>query len=344
MKYSYGYTLADIVGTYDMVQTSALDGKPYTTKMVIEASDDAKKGNVMITTYEDYECTTPIYATFDMDGGTLTIPAPQDDYYYTGGIYVYSDNKLYSLATMEWHNGMKPYVYSDNQEDFDWETYNSEMKLRYMFCTYSTDGTLIDAVALEDLSDNFDTYLLPKQFYIDNGEAYITLDSGSILRINKKDGSAEEIYNLADKYKGSYGCDLQLFKDRDGKTLLFTAFHDSSSDDLSYKVSVDEFDLQSGKAGENIYTPQADLNADSEVNFVSGYGDYRFCLVNDKMVDGLDVNGLCYVVNDQNAIRFAVDELMPRRFDAHQIERRRKNMKNFYNIEEATDLLLKLIG
>ena len=70
----------------------------------------------------------------------------------------------------------------------------------------------------------------------------------------------------------------------------------------------------------------------------------RFCLVNDKMVDGLDVNGLCYVVNDQNAIRFAVDELMPRRFDEHQIERRRKNMKKFYNIEEATDLLLNLIG
>ena len=69
----------------------------------------------------------------------------------------------------------------------------------------------------------------------------------------------------------------------------------------------------------------------------------RFCLVNDKMVEGLDVNGLCYVVNDQNAIRFAVDELMPRRFDEHQIERRRKNMKKFYNIEEATDLLLKLI-
>ena len=70
----------------------------------------------------------------------------------------------------------------------------------------------------------------------------------------------------------------------------------------------------------------------------------RFCLVNDKMVDGLDVNGLCYVVNDQNAIRFAVGELMPRRFDAHQIERRRKNMKEFYNIEEATNLLLKLIS
>ncbi len=70
----------------------------------------------------------------------------------------------------------------------------------------------------------------------------------------------------------------------------------------------------------------------------------RFCLVNDKMVEGLDVNGLCYIVNDQNAIRFAVDELMPRRFDEHQIEKRRKNMRNFYNIEEATDMLLKLIS
>ena len=69
----------------------------------------------------------------------------------------------------------------------------------------------------------------------------------------------------------------------------------------------------------------------------------RFCLVNDKMVEGLDVNGLCYIVNDQNAIRFAVDELMPRRFDEHQIEKRRNNMRNFYNIEEATDMLLKLI-
>jgi hypothetical protein len=69
----------------------------------------------------------------------------------------------------------------------------------------------------------------------------------------------------------------------------------------------------------------------------------RFCLVNDKMVEGLDVNGLCYIVNDSNAIRFAVSELMPRSFDKHQIERRRKNMKHFYNIEEATDLVMKLI-
>ena len=69
----------------------------------------------------------------------------------------------------------------------------------------------------------------------------------------------------------------------------------------------------------------------------------RFCLVNEKMVEELDVNGLCYVVNDMNSIRFAANELMNKTFDQHQIEKRRENMKRFYNIEEATDLLLKLI-
>lgn len=69
----------------------------------------------------------------------------------------------------------------------------------------------------------------------------------------------------------------------------------------------------------------------------------RFCLVNEKMVEELDVNGLCYVVNDMNSIRFAANELMNKTFDQHQIEKRRENMKRFYNIKEATDLLLKLI-
>lgn len=69
----------------------------------------------------------------------------------------------------------------------------------------------------------------------------------------------------------------------------------------------------------------------------------RFCLVNDKMVEGLDVNGLCYVVNDKNAVIFAVNELMSKTFDQHQIEKRRKNMSRFYDIEEATDMLISLI-
>lgn len=69
----------------------------------------------------------------------------------------------------------------------------------------------------------------------------------------------------------------------------------------------------------------------------------RFCLVNDKMVEGLDVEGLCYVVNDKNSICFAVNELMNKVFDHHQVEKRKKNMKRFYDIEKATDLLISLL-
>jgi ABC-type glycerol-3-phosphate transport system substrate-binding protein len=230
----------------------------------------------------------------------LTLPAPQDDYYYTGGLYVYAENKLYSLATMEWHNGMKPYVYSDNQEDFDWETYNSEMKLRYMFCTYSTDGTLIDAVALEDLSDNIDTYLLPKQFYIDNGEAYLTLDNGSILHLNKEDGSISEIYSV-DENIAQYGdCQLQLYKDRDGKTLLYSSIPVNDTLDADYVVTVNEFDLQTGKLGENLFNPQGEAFAfeNNYMMFLDGCGDIRFAILNSDNITAVKYDGSEEVILD----------------------------------------------
>lgn len=49
--------------------------------------------------------------------------------------------------------------------------------------------------------------------------------------------------------------------------------------------------MQTGKVGGNIYTPQAELNDDSEVYFVSGYGDYHFCLVNDENITGYKYDG-----------------------------------------------------
>lgn len=75
MKYSYGYDLDDIVGTYDMLQLSALTEGISATELVIAESDDKKKGNVMITSYLDFDCS--IYADFDVDAGTLSISSPQ---------------------------------------------------------------------------------------------------------------------------------------------------------------------------------------------------------------------------------------------------------------------------
>ncbi len=73
---SYGYTLDDIIGTYIVAGTSYWSsyGLDETANWVIAKSDNAKKGNIMITTYWDYECDYPIYGTFDGDSGILYIP------------------------------------------------------------------------------------------------------------------------------------------------------------------------------------------------------------------------------------------------------------------------------
>lgn len=71
--YSYGYTFDDVVGTYVNSGKSIYTGydeDPF--EMVIAKSDDAKKGNVMLTKYCGVD--SKIYADFDFDAGTLTMP------------------------------------------------------------------------------------------------------------------------------------------------------------------------------------------------------------------------------------------------------------------------------
>lgn len=78
LLHSFGYTLDDVIGTYALSEFSAFYGEMYTTSLVIEASDNPEAGNIMFTVYDDFECTeAPIYATFDVDAGTITVPSQQ---------------------------------------------------------------------------------------------------------------------------------------------------------------------------------------------------------------------------------------------------------------------------
>lgn len=77
---SYGYSLEDIIGEYTVNGVSYWEGKDETKAWIIEKSNDAKKGNVMITTYWGVKCDSPIYAYFDKDAGIFTIPDFQKFY------------------------------------------------------------------------------------------------------------------------------------------------------------------------------------------------------------------------------------------------------------------------
>lgn len=111
---SYGYTLEDVLGTYtvngyeydfDSKQPVAFGPESLT----IAESNDKTKGNVMITDYFGMKCIKPVYATFNVDAGTLTITEWQ----------VFSLTQLAGADTEDESDDAYAYFYhsSNNEED-----------------------------------------------------------------------------------------------------------------------------------------------------------------------------------------------------------------------------------
>lgn len=83
--YPYSYTLENVIGNYAAQYISALDGQRYQMGLSIaavteedEASEDFIDGcNVKFTAFESTAARSPIYACFEAEMGTLTIPSLQ---------------------------------------------------------------------------------------------------------------------------------------------------------------------------------------------------------------------------------------------------------------------------
>lgn len=70
----------------------------------------------------------------------------------------------------------------------------------------------------------------------------------------------------------------------------------------------------------------------------------RYCVVNDKMVEGLDVNDLCVVANTADEMKNIISYLMTKPFVTEQVEIRKNRMSTFYNSSRTTDRLVELLG
>ncbi len=69
---SYGFTLEDLVGTYEVAAVNAFTGAPSPAyPFVIQESDNEKNGNVVITNYLGIE--GALYGTFNVHSGVLTV-------------------------------------------------------------------------------------------------------------------------------------------------------------------------------------------------------------------------------------------------------------------------------
>lgn len=277
---------------------------------------------------------------------TLILPAPQDDFYYTTGLYNYNDGVIYALATMEWHSGMKPYHYSDDKENFDWDAYNADMKTRYVLCTYSTDGTLINAVNVENLNDYCpENRGVFEQFFVEDGEIYLPLSTGYILHINKDDGSLKELFHLEDVQEYEY-VPLKMSFDRDGKCLLYY----TRETDGSNKTAVLEFNLENGTCGTEVYASE-NKNGEYAV-LADGYGDYRFCIQTADCLTGYKYDG-----ETEELINWAASDIQPqtvqvvgdncfviRNWGESGVELSRLTRKRQSEINEKTVLELMYLG
>lgn len=68
---SFGYKLADVLGTYTVTGVAIKYGVPVSYKLVIAETDDAKKGDLLITNFLGFE--GKLYVDFDPDNGTVKI-------------------------------------------------------------------------------------------------------------------------------------------------------------------------------------------------------------------------------------------------------------------------------
>lgn len=85
---SYGYTLADVCGTYQVSGVSYFGAKydEADWTFTIEESDNPEKGDIMLTSFYGFNLPNPSYGLFDGDTGVVTF-AP---FFYLGG-FVYPD-------------------------------------------------------------------------------------------------------------------------------------------------------------------------------------------------------------------------------------------------------------
>lgn len=69
----------------------------------------------------------------------------------------------------------------------------------------------------------------------------------------------------------------------------------------------------------------------------------RFCLVNDKMLSGSDLDELCIIANDQGSMKRKIKSLFKQNFTAQKIEDRKQKLGTIYNNGHNVEQLIELV-
>jgi hypothetical protein len=70
----------------------------------------------------------------------------------------------------------------------------------------------------------------------------------------------------------------------------------------------------------------------------------RFCLVNDKMLSGSELDELCIIANNKNTLKNKINTLFNQEFEAENILDRKKKLGTIYNNGNNVEHLIGLVG
>lgn len=210
------------------------------------------------------------FVTFSQDLSTckdtpLTLPV-QEGLDAAAGAYVYSDGKILALIN----------------DGGSWGIY-----------TCSTDGKLLHHAKVsgceEVLSDS-----VPQtgQLFVDAGTVYYLQNTGTLLTLDPKDGTADMRYQAEDtKYERDM--EKKLCRDRDGQVLLSSTGYVYQKQTLRWRYtgSVCAYDLTTGVCGEMILQNWDDYGEEVSSYAAPGFGKYRILLQNWQGIEGLNAAG-----------------------------------------------------
>ena len=70
----------------------------------------------------------------------------------------------------------------------------------------------------------------------------------------------------------------------------------------------------------------------------------RFCLVNDKMLNGSELDDLCIIANNKGSIKRTIKALFEKEFKPENVDERISKLSTLYNNGNNVEHLIKLVG
>ncbi|MDE5853942.1 MAG: extracellular solute-binding protein, partial [Ruminococcus sp.] len=258
--------------------------------IIIFGSNSDYSETLLYKTDKSFSQFTPISYSLPEEAQNYDVAYDSISFNYDGTFNV--------IVTMEDHGGIT--LPKEWDENFDYESYNSNCITSYMICNYDSNGNLLNKSPIEYPEELFDDYgyLYSGGIMSDGDSVLQSFKDGSIRRIGS-DGKLTIVYEIENPDDYVYTTPANLFRDRDGK--IICAMHENKeafdSNGMAYPENMLNFCelTESGVSSKSLYSCH---EYDIYGMLVFGRGDYRLFIPTSNGLIGITDDGKTDIIVD----------------------------------------------